>query len=245
MFTHTFTGKITTSGNTVLAESSYSGGGQVSLDEPVAQGVGYVAMDVELDLSQIKSLFMNCDQDVTLKTNGVLASGTLTLTGNASNSETVTLGSKVYTFQTSLTDVDGNVLIGATASDTLDNLIAAITLGSGAGTTYAESMTVHTLVTAKAAAGDTMAVTARGPGTASNTVATTETMTSGSFGGATLSGGADTDETVSLLANVPFVWHTGQYFSNVLLTDITRLHVSNSSGTDATFKLEAVYDSTP
>lgn len=120
----------------------------------------------------------------------VAATGILTLTGNALDTETVTIGTKTYTFQATLTDVDGNVLIGATASDSLDNLIAAITLGAGSGTLYAASTTLHPTVTAAAGAGDTMDVTAKDKGTAGNTIATTETLTNGSFGGATLSGGA-------------------------------------------------------
>ena len=81
----------------------------------------------------------------------------LTLTGLPLDTETVTIGTKVYTFQTTLTDVDGNVLIGATASDSLDNLIAGIMLTAGAGTTYAASMTENTVDTeATAGAGDTM-----------------------------------------------------------------------------------------
>lgn len=120
---------------------------------------------------------------------GVAATGVLTLTGQPLDTETVVLDTKTYTFQTVLTDVDGNVLIGATASDSLDNLIAAIMLGAGSGTKYAASMTLHPTVTAVAGAGDTMDVTAKTKGTGGNSIATTETLTNGSFGGATLSGG--------------------------------------------------------
>ena len=129
-------------------------------------------------------------ETVTIGTLTSAATGVLTLTGNAANGETVTLGSKTYTFQTVLTDVDGNVLIGASASDSLDNLIAAITLGSGSGTLYAASTTLHPTVTAAAGVGDTMDVTANAPGATGNSIATTETMSNGSFGGATLSGGS-------------------------------------------------------
>lgn len=121
---------------------------------------------------------------------GVAATGILTLTGNALDTETVTIDTKTYTFQATLTDVDGNVLIGATASDSIDNLIAAITLGAGSGTLYAASTTLHPTVTAAAGAGDTMDATAKTQGTAGNTIATTETLTNGSWGAATLSGGA-------------------------------------------------------
>jgi len=117
------------------------------------------------------------------------ATGILTLTGQPLNNETVVIDAKTYTFQTTLTDVDGNVLIGAAATNSIDNLIAAITLGAGAGTTYATSTTLHPTVTAAAGAGDTMDATAKLAGTAGNSLATTETLTNGSWGNATLTGG--------------------------------------------------------
>jgi hypothetical protein len=119
------------------------------------------------------------------------AFGTLTLTVTGPlDTQTVTIDGKVYTFQTVLTNVNGNVLIGATNSDTLDNLIAAITLGAGAGTLYATATTLHATVTAAAGAGDTMVVTAKSPGTAGNSLATTETGTFTAWGAATLASGA-------------------------------------------------------
>jgi len=121
----------------------------------------------------------------------VAATGVLTLTGQPLDTQTVTIGSKVYTFQTVLTNVDGNVLIGASASASLDNLIAAITLGLGAGTLYATATTLHPTVTAAAGAGDTMDATAQAKGSGGNSLATTETLTNGSWGNATLTGGAE------------------------------------------------------
>jgi len=122
---------------------------------------------------------------------GTQAVGVLTLTGQPLDTETVTIGTTVYTFQTSLTDVDGNVLIGASASDSLDNLIAAINLGAGAGTLYATATTANTDVTAAAGAGDTMDVTAIAGGTVGNAIDSTETLTNGSWGAVVLENGAD------------------------------------------------------
>lgn len=68
---------------------------------------------------------------------------------NAGNTETVTIDGKVYTFQTSLTNTDGHVKIGADRDATLKNLAAAVTLGAGAGTTYATATTLHPTVTAR------------------------------------------------------------------------------------------------
>jgi hypothetical protein len=122
---------------------------------------------------------------------GVSAIGTLTATADFANGETVTIGTKTYTFQTVLTNVDGNVLIGGSASASLDNLIAAIVLGAGSGTLYAAATTLHPTVRAEAGAGDTMLAIAKAGGTGGNAIATTDVATNASWGGATLAGGLD------------------------------------------------------
>lgn len=121
---------------------------------------------------------------------GVKATGTLTATANFANGETVLIDGRTYTFQTVLTDSNGNVLIGANASASLDNLIASINRAAGAGTTYATSTSENTSVTAAAGAGDTMDVTAISGGSAGNSITTTETCANASWGSATLTGGA-------------------------------------------------------
>lgn len=120
---------------------------------------------------------------------GNAANNTLTLTGNAVADETVTIGSKTYTWKTSVSTTANQVKIGATASDSIDNLIAAINHGAGSGTVYGSATTAHPSGTASAGAGDTMLFTASAVGTAGNSIATTETMTNGSWGFATLSAG--------------------------------------------------------
>lgn len=57
-------------------------------------------------------------------------------------------------------------------------------------------------------------------------------------------GGSPVD-TISLLANVPYVWHTGSYFVNKLTTNITALFLTNASAAAARFQLEVVFDPTP
>src|SRR5688572_6823509 len=89
----------------------------------------------------------------------VQATQTLTLTGNALDTETVVINGKTYTFQDTLTNVDGNVKTGASAAASITNLIAAITLGAGSGTAYAAATTLHSTFTAAEAAGDTMLIT--------------------------------------------------------------------------------------
>lgn len=121
---------------------------------------------------------------------GVAATVTLTLSGNAVDGETVNIGGTIYTWRTSITATAYDVMIGTTASASIDNLIAAINRLGFAGGVYSDSTLRHTSVSAAAGAGDTMTVTALEPGTAGNSIATTETMTNGSFGSATLTGGA-------------------------------------------------------
>jgi len=124
------------------------------------------------------------------------ASGTLTSTGVFANTETVTIAGKVYTFQTVLTNVDGNVLIGANAAASLQNLKDAINLGPGAGTTYAAAMTINPEVEATAVTATTLVVKSSVAGAVGNRVTTTEAVANASWGGATLSGGSgrlDTD----------------------------------------------------
>lgn len=118
------------------------------------------------------------------------AIGTLTFSGNALDGETVTLGSKTYTFQTVLTNVNGNVLIGATPDDSITNLVAAVGLGAGSGTLYAAATTAHP--TASAGVGfapQTLVASALAAGAGGNAIVTTDTLTNASWGSATLTGG--------------------------------------------------------
>lgn len=113
---------------------------------------------------------------------------TITSTDNAIDGETVTIGTHVYTFEDTLTNVNGNVKIGADKAATLANLAHAINgTGGTAGTDYAAANVAHTSVTATVAS--PMVVTAKRTGYAGNAIATTETMTHGSWGAATLASG--------------------------------------------------------
>lgn len=108
----------------------------------------------------------------------VPAGGNLDFTGgNATNTEDVTIDTKTYTFQAVLTDVDGNVLIGATPSDTIDNLIAAINLEPwGAGVVYAASTTAHPTCFAYRQSATLMGAESKQAGTVGNAIATTENI---------------------------------------------------------------------
>lgn len=127
---------------------------------------------------------------------GLCAEEDLILGANPADTEDVTIDVKVYTFQTVLTDVDGNVLIGADAAESRDNLTAAVNLDTGAGTRYAQAMTLHPTVEAiPVAATDNMTARAKDIGVLGNAIAIAEGLVDAGnlwFGGAVfLSGGLD------------------------------------------------------
>lgn len=119
--------------------------------------------------------------------------GTLTLAGNAVENETVTIGDTVYRWRDTLAQAY-DVKIGASAALSIVNLVAAINANGTAGTHYFAGTLVHPTVRAYDGAGDTVVVH-----TNSNTIltavgtliATTETMTNGSWAAATLADGTD------------------------------------------------------
>lgn len=122
--------------------------------------------------------------------------GTLTLAANVSDGDTVlideviagSLTAKTYTWKTTLTasTTEDEVLIAGNASDSIDNLIAAI-MGTGtSGTDYGSETRIHISVSAAVGAGDTMVVTARRPGAEGDNIATTEVGGNSSWDAATL-----------------------------------------------------------
>jgi predicted RecA/RadA family phage recombinase len=126
----------------------------------------------------------------------VKATATLTSTGTAvADGATVTIGSVVYTFKTTLTTdpaaVPYEVLIGSTSNGAaaLDNLKSAINGTSGAGSTYGEGTVAHPLVTATTNSNTEQVIEAITAGSAANAIATTETSNQLSWGDTTMLGG--------------------------------------------------------
>jgi len=129
----------------------------------------------------------------TIKLEDTHATQTLTSDATApSNNDTVSVGSAVYTFKTTLSvgpAVPFEVLIGADAAAALDNLKSAINATAGAGTTYGTGTTANTDVTATTNTDTTQVVEAIVSGTAGDAIAVAENSTHLSWGAATLAGG--------------------------------------------------------
>jgi len=94
--------------------------------------------------------------------------------------------------------VANDVLIGVSAEASIENLVLAVTGGSGAGTNYGTGTTANTLVTAVKASASTMTCSALQKGISGNliTISQSGTNTSWAGGATTLSGGVDGTITV-------------------------------------------------
>lgn len=88
---------------------------------------------------------------------------------NFADGDTITVG-KTYTFQSTLTNEDGHVLLASTLSESLDRLIAAINVAAGAGTIYAAATTANTSVTAWRQSDTLMGVRALDAGSGGNSI---------------------------------------------------------------------------
>lgn len=138
---------------------------------------------------------------VDLKTSaGVKATATLTSSGVFQDAETVTIDEVEYTFKTALSTgptVAYEVLIGATAAASLDNLKSAVNLTAGIGTTYSTGTEIHPTVTATTNADDSQVFEAKTLGAAGNLIASTETTANNAFGDTVFAGGEDINQVLS------------------------------------------------
>lgn len=121
---------------------------------------------------------------------GGAAKGTLTSDNTApSDGDTVTIGTKVYTFKTALTPTEGEVLINSTADAALLNLIRAINHSGTPNTDYKAAAANAQVTAATSVTSHAFVVTAITPGSGGNAIATTETSAHLSWGGAVLATG--------------------------------------------------------
>ncbi|MDB4278136.1 hypothetical protein N9917_00900, partial [Deltaproteobacteria bacterium] len=127
------------------------------------------------------------------------STGALVVDAIPNDSDTVLIGAQTYLWKTALTPLANEVLIGASAALSRENLINAINLGPGSGTTYAAATTLNADVYAEENLSTTSVdVTAILKGT-NTTATTTPVNTAGitGWGAATISGG-DLDSTNDL-----------------------------------------------
>jgi len=148
--------------------------------------------------------------------NAVASSGKLVSTETAvEDGEKVIIGATVYTFKTTLsTDpaVPYEVLIGASATAQMTNLVAAIMGNEGEGTTYGTGTVAHPTVTAAIADTDDIDLTAKTKGVAGNLIATTDDSAELSWGSEEVALVGGIDGTVGVAnetcADGSYIYHT-------------------------------------
>lgn len=154
-----------------------------------ARVVGLDPSTIQND-SVLEQRVVSLEKNATTVT-GASATTTLTSTGVAGNNETMTIGGRVYTFKTALTGAADEILIGAAATNTLDNIKDAInrtSVSGSPGTTYGAGTTVNEQVSGGAKNATTLVLTALYP-SIGNTVVTTETMANFAFTAGVLGSG--------------------------------------------------------
>ena len=125
---------------------------------------------------------LNADLDGTLTATATRATGTLTFTGTTSDTEYVTIGTRVYEFDTNGSVTAGRVAVdisgGNNAAQSVTALVAAINADASA------------VVTAEDGSGDTVVVTAiTTNATTGNAITSTKAVTNAGWGAATLGSG--------------------------------------------------------
>lgn len=120
------------------------------------------------------------------------ATGTLTSDGtNVAATETVVVGGVTYTFRAAVGVTANEVLVGADAAASLQNLFDAINATAAkSGTTFGSATVANPIVIATKVTETTVVVKSRTPGAEGNFVPSTETSAHLAWGGTTLSGGA-------------------------------------------------------
>lgn len=161
----------------------------------------------------------------------VAATGVLTFTGISVAAQTVTIGSRVYTWAASVTTTAGTVRIGANQAESMANLVAAINGGAGAGSLYGSQTAPHADVTA-AVVGSTVVVTARKPGTGAHSIALTDTMSNASWDSVFMSGGVGENTVISAMTSdgvrINGTWEVTTYGSWATTLYLERLTASGA-----------------
>lgn len=128
---------------------------------------------------------------------GVAATGTLTFnTELPHDGDTVILGNTTYIFKTALSTeptVANEILIEATVTLTIDNLVSAVTGGAGEGTKYSVDTVSQGAATGSKASADTFLMTYNSVGYLGNQYDTLGTLTHATWGDKTLVGGIDAE----------------------------------------------------
>lgn len=189
---------------------------------------GTASAQIKSGLGRVAGIIVNSHSSGTVRLNdglsgttsaGVKATQTLTTTGVFTNGEEILIGDVTYTMVTALSGAKNEVLIGASAAASLDNLKSAINATAGAGTTYGLGTVANPNVTATTNADDSQVVEAYRVGTYGNAIATTTDAANATWGDDVLASGA---EPSTLIVNTITVATGPQVITFPKIVDFTR-----------------------
>src|SRR5581483_8486305 len=124
---------------------------------------GYATGDIVFSTNPNNGDTITLDGTVVTFAVNVEATNTFVATANLNAGDVIVIAGKAYTLVAAYTNIDGDVVVGASESATLSNLAAAVNLGPGSGTVYAAAMTANNQVSATSSS-TTLNVTALIPG---------------------------------------------------------------------------------
>lgn len=152
------------------------------------------------------------------------AKATITAVTNPADGTTLTIGSTIYTFKTTITGVANQVKIATTAALTLANLVSAVNITSGAGTAYSAATLINANASASAVAGGITTLTASLGGTGGNSLALAQSaahFTLGAFAGGGSYAEANIDSTGVNVSNNDTVTINGKVYTfQTVLTNV-------------------------
>lgn len=128
--------------------------------------------------------------NLTVFNSGHCSRGTLSIGGALASGNTITIGSTTYKFGTTLATADKSILINATAASCIQNLSLALILGAGSGVKYTSAASHPSTTLATLAAGS-MVIRARTKGVAGDSIVTTATGATLTWGHGHLQSGVD------------------------------------------------------
>jgi hypothetical protein len=234
---HSLTCSQTVSGSglaTTSGSSAHTASALISLSDESA-GIGVTRLDVPtIDVSAVKAMVLSSDQDVTVVSNGLQAEKATVLgacTGNGNATVIVTavgLSGTPRTVSVAILSGDSAATVGGkirTALGAVSQITDFFTVG-GSG-----AEVILTRLTSTATDSTFNISIANGTSTGLTSAPTSSP-----------SAGAG-DDSISLLADLPYVWNEDSYHDNLFAADISSLTITAAAA--ATINLRAVQDASP
>lgn len=225
-------------GGSIATTNVVTGGADIDVTDESCPTGATTRIMVGMDVSAIKGVVISSDQAVTLVTNTkhvetATVVGTIDVAGAGNATVIVTAADMVGSPRTVSVAVANNDTAAQVAGKIRTALAADATIIAfwdvgGSSATVA-------LTTREAKATDATQNISVDNGTCTG-------LTAAPTSAGTLTAGNDT---IALLANVPYVWTTNSYATSLLTVDVEAIAITNASGSAALVNIHSVIDATP